>query len=439
MIKTLVSFLVIIPSSVLCLLPMRRQLKYGVQRTVLIMAAFFAITIPTAAFLAFRFALDPNALMLPLSLLCLTAYQLCLNAHISKSLSVFIAVMALLSILSNFASCYDALRNPTLGANSYTLAYSLCQLALSLLALLVLAFPFLKFGSILIDHLNLRRVWYITIPFSLLLLVINLLVRPQQYQNLHVGNISMAAQVVFTGLLLFWLLLVLIYYYIVIGILNAADREQRAKILEMQEMQFIAQQKYMESSARVRHDFRQTLRTLQALSKARDLDGIAAFVDSYAQSLPISETVILCDNRALNALLNYYAQLAAQNHIRIEFSVHLPESLQMTDIDLCTMFGNILENAVNACLRIPEPERFIQLRTMIKNGRQFILVVTNSFDGKVLRQGDSYMSTRQSGNGIGLSSTQAAAERCGGTAEFYNRGKLFYSNVLIPLKPEQRP
>ena len=74
--------------------------------------------------------------ILPAGLLCYLPmkdfffYQWSVDAHISKSLAVFCAVMSLMSILSNFAFCFDASRHSEPGADSFTADYALLHLGL---------------------------------------------------------------------------------------------------------------------------------------------------------------------------------------------------------------------------------------------------------------------------------------------------------------------
>ena len=98
----------------------------------------------------------------------------------------------------------------------------------------------------------------------------NLFIRPQKYETYYVNKISIAIPSILTGLLLTWILLRIMFYFIVTELLNAAKERERVRLLEMQESYFIAQQRYMEASARARHDFRQTIRTLQELAQAKN-------------------------------------------------------------------------------------------------------------------------------------------------------------------------
>ena len=142
---------------------------------------------------------------------------------------------------------------------------------------------------------------------------------------------------------------------------------------------------------------------------------------------------IYCENTAVNALLNHYGQQAREDNIALDWKIRLPGSLPVADIDLCSILGNILENAITACLEVPAAERRIQLSVTTLKNTQLCIVSTNSFSGRVKMQKEQYLSTRRDGNGIGLSSIQSAAEKYGGHARFTHTEEEFFCDVIIPL------
>ena len=107
--------------------------------------------------------------------------------------------------------------------------------------------------------------------------------------------------------------------------------------------------------------------------------------------------------------------------------------MPVSDVDLCGMIGNILENAITACLKIPENERWIQLTVLAKNNAQLFIIATNSFDGKPKQKDGQYLTTNRYGTGLGLTSIQTTAENYNGTADFSHQDREFYTDIVIPL------
>jgi sensor histidine kinase regulating citrate/malate metabolism len=78
---------------------------------------------------------------------------------------------------------------------------------------------------------------------------------------------------------------------------------------------------------------------------------------------------------------------------------------------MCIVLGNLLENALEACVKLNE-NRFIVLETHIKTAQLFIQV-KNSFDGIVRDKNDLMISTKPNG-GLGLRSVKEVLEHYGG-------------------------
>ena len=435
MIPTLLSFLMILPAQVLCLLPLRHQLKPGWKKTLWIMAALNLVLFPAAAFFTWRYDLPINLVLLPLLLIFFVVYQCCLKCPLSKSLSVFLSVTALMAVLCNLACAIEAFLDPSAGANSISLRSALIQLAVNTAAAGLLFYPFYKYGSRLIDHLELEKIWYMTLPFSIVLIICNLFIRPLKYETLFVNNVFRSFIFSIFTFLTLWALLCVIYYQIVMGVLTASRAMERMRMLEMQESQFESQQRYMESFARTRHDFRQNILTMKNLFHEGNYQQLGTYIDEYYNALPSPETRRYCPNGALNALLNYYAGKAEENETRVTFHIDLPAKVSVSDVDLCTIIGNILENAVAACSDLPAEERMISLSVLAQNSRLYI-VATNSFSGIVRQRNGEYLSLRHSGSGIGLKSVRTSAEKYHGKAEFSHSGKEFHSDVMLLLQLE---
>ena len=171
--------------------------------------------------------------------------------------------------------------------------------------------------------------------------------------------------------------------------------------------------------------------TLAELYDEGKTDEVGKYLKQYVDAMPKKEQVTFCRNPALNTMLNYYVHVASLHKIDARLQVRIPNDLPVSDADLCSMVGNILENAVAACQS--STEKSIRLTIIAEDQMQLYIVVVNSFDGNVCQRDGRYISTKSDGDGIGLVSVAAIAEKYGGMAQFSHEGKLFYSNIAIPL------
>ena len=433
----LLSYGIVLPAAILCFFPMRNQLRFGYTFSLVGMISALIVMIISVSILDAKGLLGYNALMIPMLLVCFVIFYFMVKAPMAKAFSVFLTVAALASFISNIANGYDAMLHPTSSIDAFSLEAAEFQIAISTAAAIALAPPFYKYVSWLIDNVDISNVWYYSGLCSLIFLVFNLYLYPHDYSLMQNRDVFRSFWVSLISMFLLFLLLLVLFYYILKGIYDRLSVDEKNRLLQMEESQFQKQQIYMNETQAARHDFKHAIRTLTELFDAKDYDAAAEFLSGYAATIPQNDIIKFSNNNAVNAMMNYYAQTAEQSKIKIDWFAVIPERLPLSDMELCSMIGNILENAIFACADVPEEDRFIQFSAEAPNDSQFLIVATNSFSGKVRRRRGAYISTRSSSGGIGLRSITRTAESYGGSVDFSHEGKEFYTNVIIPISTKQ--
>ncbi len=86
-------------------------------------------------------------------------------------------------------------------------------------------------------------------------------------------------------------------------------------------------------------------------------------------------------NRTLDALLTYKFGYAREHGISVTMDITANAS-QVVDADLCVILGNLTDNALEACLRLPEETR--ELAVTLSEKENFLyLAITNTTDGDI--------------------------------------------------------
>lgn len=223
-----------------------------------------------------------------------------------------------------------------------------------------------------------------------------------------------------------------------------AFSEQYKQVEKQLAMQMLYSQQItaqMEEKRRLTHDFRQQLHALENLalesgtSMGRQmlLDFIRKTDSSFTEER-FSSIPNFCRNPAVNALLRYYYTAAADSEIESHFAFSLPDACPLTDVELCTVLGNLLENALDACKRQPASPRSISLSSKETSGTLFILI-ENTYDGKLKRIGGRLLSLKNPAPryGIGLESVKKILEKYEGTVDLFPGKSTFKVGISIPL------
>lgn len=423
-------FLVLLPASILCFLPMRNQLKLSTARTFTLLISVLAVIIPVSAILTISLDVHPNIIFFPLFFVFFLIYYHMVRSGLGETLAIFLQMIALFSFPADFVLAYDAKIHPQETLSDICIESALFQLLLSLIFALAFGYVLYRFESSLIDRLSRSRIWYVTLPIPLCFLLLNVMIQPVSYTTLYTGRLFFLYLFLLCISLFLFLLTYVIFYFVAIELLNAAKTEEHVRLLEMQEHQYLAQQAYMKESQRIRHDFRQSLFTLAQLADNGEIETLQSYLHTCVDTLPQSETITYCQNLSVNALLNYYATLMREHQIRMQWKICLPDDCAIPDNDLCGMLGNLLENILHGCSTITDNDRYCCLSIQPRHNSLYI-VASNNFKTPVKPKGDSYQSTHRGGHGIGLSSIRATAERYGGMAKFSHCENEFHTDIVI--------
>ena len=143
-----------------------------------------------------------------------------------------------------------------------------------------------------------------------------------------------------------------------------------------------------------RHDYHNHIQTLLALSG--DEEKAKEYLRKLNEDLTQVDKVLKTGNVMVDAILNSKLSLIKSKGIAVHAKAVVPPELTVSEIDLCVIIGNLLDNAMEACLRQPEgEERFIRVFLgILKN--QLYLSVSNSVGGEIRKSGKTYLSSKNS-------------------------------------------
>ncbi|MCM1222348.1 MAG: ATP-binding protein, partial [Lachnospiraceae bacterium] len=145
------------------------------------------------------------------------------------------------------------------------------------------------------------------------------------------------------------------------------------------------------------------------------------------------DMLVKTGNVMVDAILNSKLSVAERLHVRLNVKAVIPEGLPMSDVELCAVLGNLLDNAVEACAALPEGERFIRVYIGKFKG-QFYLSVQNSA-GSVRKSGGIYLSTKGNGenHGYGIFRIDRLVKKYGGYVNRQNEQGVFATEIMLRI------
>ena len=183
-----------------------------------------------------------------------------------------------------------------------------------------------------------------------------------------------------------------------------------------------------------RHDYHNHIQTMLALTDSPQK--IREYLQTLNQDLTSVDTVLKTGNVMVDAILNSKLSLIKSKKITVNAKAIVPSELNISDVDLCVMIGNLLDNALEACLKQDEnAERFIRIYIGILK-KQLYISVTNSSGGSVRKVGKAYLSTKNSAStshGFGLMRVDRIAGKYNGFVNRQSEPGYFATEIILPL------
>ncbi|MDO4945064.1 MAG: ATP-binding protein [Ruminococcus sp.] len=181
-----------------------------------------------------------------------------------------------------------------------------------------------------------------------------------------------------------------------------------------------------------RHDYRNHINNMKIQLTEGNYDKLSDYLNELADDLDNVDTVIKTGNVMADAILNSKLNVAEKLNVRLNVKAAVPDNLPISDVELCSVLGNMLDNAVESCGTLPEEERFMRVYIGKLKG-QLYLSVQNSA-GKVRKEKGSYLSTKEGEHGYGLFRIDRIAKKYGGYVNRQNEEGVFATEIMIPLQ-----
>lgn len=181
-----------------------------------------------------------------------------------------------------------------------------------------------------------------------------------------------------------------------------------------------------------RHDYRNHIQTMKAYAANADWSAICRYLDELDTDLSTVDTVIKTGNQMTDAILNSKISLAKSKGIEVIADAHIPVKLNLSELDLCCIIGNLFDNAIDASLSLSQNQRIIRVYMDMKN-TQLYISFTNLTSGKKLnKQGGLFKSTKGNDHGFSLVRIDTIVERLDGYISRNSEDGAFTTEILLP-------
>lgn len=215
----------------------------------------------------------------------------------------------------------------------------------------------------------------------------------------------------------------------------------------------LEQKKYEELSAAVEknrellHDARNHYLIISEYVKRKEYENLAQYVNDLQGNFVRTNVWVYTGNHVLDLILGQKQMTAKEKGICFELQASPLARLPFTDREICSLFGNLLDNAIEACERVMQStgntsensitvnrEKMPEIRVKIEQQNQMLFVkILNSTDGLPERKERGFLTRKgdPSLHGYGLKSVERIVADYDGVITYDADGKFFTVTVTF--------
>lgn len=225
-----------------------------------------------------------------------------------------------------------------------------------------------------------------------------------------------------------------LFLYIYAEKFGDAERRQDEEKLKniMLKQQYAYYQDKADEEKRIRnlyHDMKNHLLVLQ--SQTNHGDESKTSILNLQKQMEEYENYYHTGNNFLDVIIRDKAKAARELSIDFNAAVYFEEGAFIDLLDISTIFGNALDNALEASMKVPADKRFIT----IKAKRIQSMIVISIENCCTSYTGTDYKTTKQDSflHGFGIENIRKAVEKYGGECDIKQQDAVFALKIIIPI------
>jgi len=236
-------------------------------------------------------------------------------------------------------------------------------------------------------------------------------------------------------------------WFIYLFVKKIMDQEQQEELMKVKIREYENRDFYIKNMEDLmlniqgqRHDLNNYVSTLYGLIQLEKIEDAKKYILDLERNLSFANQIMDTNHPVITALINVKYQKAGREKISMNVDINLPQSISIEYIDLSIVLGNLLDNAIEACLKSGSESPVIELRMYIKRN-YLIIKAENSKTDKVIFNKElkhkKYTTKEDKDNhGFGLNNIQRVIDQYKGILNLEDTGHIFKVHIAIPLESD---
>lgn len=218
------------------------------------------------------------------------------------------------------------------------------------------------------------------------------------------------------------------------GLIEAACRQKRLNdSVDAMHMELAAREEFLSNVKNSRNDLRYHNAQIMEYLEKGDIESSISYLRTYDASILEPILPQYCQNLIVNAVLHRYVRMAQAEEIFCRIEAVIPEVLPFSEQEICILFGNLLDNACEACRKAEKGvSRILSVSAKVEDA-QLLLEIKNTAMKTVLFDDQGLPLPARPGGGIGIKNITEVIKKHGDMIRFQQLYGIFTVQLMIHL------
>lgn len=188
----------------------------------------------------------------------------------------------------------------------------------------------------------------------------------------------------------------------------------------------------LEKSKQMAHDVKNHFLIIKEMGEKNNIPELLKYVDELCDEYSQTKSRTWTGNKIIDLVLNQKKSIAEEMKIRFDINSVLLPCIKLSDVELCSVFGNLLDNSLEACELCEVGQRFIDVN--IKSQKELLFIsITNSMAGEPVYKNGRFITSKKDKqlHGYGLKSVERIVDKYEGIISYQTEGNMFEVNITF--------
>lgn len=328
------------------------------------------------------------------------------------------------------SGCMILLRTEIISFDSYDISYYLLTLFGMMIVILWLYIAFIRKRLEIPMRKRDTFLFFVYFIFVILIFLANAYNREYGWDE---------SWIIFVSVKILMLLLMLLMPVIIIKSIQSTYYNELSirneKFLKMQLNAFNAYRQSQEDTRAFRHDMNNNLMIISVMMQKKQYHDAEEYINSLFEKLSSFSPKIVTGDSMLDSLFASKLPVIEEKSIKLHISGVIDSNLNWEPIDICAVFANLIDNAIEACDKVTEKNRYIKVKIR-KTDFQYIITFHNSVaqivDCSQLNENSQYTSkSDKSYHGFGMKNIRNTLAKYGAVMQISCTDLEFTTQIII--------